>query len=67
MHSLPNSPPKFTEHFFLFVKLAHPVSLPRMWLQCLNVIPIKGEGLQCSELPSLTVKECVSRRLSVAV
>ena len=29
-------------------------------------IPIKGEGIQCSELPSLTVRECVGRRLSVA-
>ena len=27
---------------------------------CLNVIPIKGEGIQCSELPSLTARDCVS-------
>ena len=30
-----------------------------------DVVPIKGEGIQCIELPSLTVRECVSRRLSL--
>ena len=29
--------------------------------------PNIGEGIQCSELPSLTVRKCVGRRLSVAV
>ena len=62
MHSLPNPPPKFTEHFFFCVKFFTSSILVYLGcdLGCLNVVPIKGEGIQCSELPSLTVRECVS-------